>query len=61
MRLAARAVNEFAKGYRYAMLAGAALALIGALVSLTRGAHAAGPAAPHAGGPARPPAAPAGD
>ena len=42
--LAARAVNEYAQGYRYAMLAGAVLALIGAMVSLTRGAHG-GPAA----------------
>jgi hypothetical protein len=59
--IAARAVDEYAKGYRYAMLAGAVLALIGATVSLTRGAHAAGPAAPPTGGPSRPPAAPAGD
>ena len=39
--LAAQAVSGFAQGYRYAMLVGAVLALIGAAVSLTRGAHAA--------------------
>jgi EmrB/QacA subfamily drug resistance transporter len=39
--LAAQAVSSFAQGYRYAMLVGAALALVGAAVSLTRGAHAA--------------------
>jgi EmrB/QacA subfamily drug resistance transporter len=38
--LAARAVDAYAQGYRYAMVTGAVLALIGALVSLTRGAHA---------------------
>lgn len=38
--LAGRAVEGYAQGYRYAMLVGAALALVGALVSLTRGAHA---------------------
>ena len=37
--LAARAVDAYAQGYRYAMVTGAALALAGALVSLTRGAH----------------------
>jgi len=37
--VAARAVDAFALGYRYAMLAGAALALTGAAVSLTRGAQ----------------------
>jgi len=37
--LAEQAVNGYAQGYRYAMLAGAVLALIGAAVSLTRGAH----------------------
>jgi EmrB/QacA subfamily drug resistance transporter len=42
--LAARAVAGYAQGYRYAMLAGAALALVGALVSLTRGADAGEPA-----------------
>jgi MFS family permease len=39
--LAAQAVSSFAQGYRYAMLVGAVLALVGAVVSLTRGAHAA--------------------
>jgi EmrB/QacA subfamily drug resistance transporter len=39
--LAARAVDAYAQGYRYAMVTGAVLALIGALVSLTRGAHTA--------------------
>jgi EmrB/QacA subfamily drug resistance transporter len=37
--VAARAVDAYATGYHYAMLAGAALALIGAAISLTRGAH----------------------
>jgi len=45
--LAARAVSGYAQGYRYAMLTGAVLALVGAAVSLTRGAHAAaGPGSP---------------
>jgi hypothetical protein len=39
--LAEQAVNGFAQGYRYAMLTGAVLALLGAAVSLTRGAHEA--------------------
>ena len=39
--LAARAVSGYAQGYRYAMLTGAVLALTGAGVSLTRGAHEA--------------------
>ena len=39
--LATHAVNAYAEGYRYAMVTGAALALIGALISLTRGAHTA--------------------
>jgi EmrB/QacA subfamily drug resistance transporter len=39
--LAAQAVSGFAQGYRYAMLVGAVLALVGAAVSLTRGAHEA--------------------
>jgi EmrB/QacA subfamily drug resistance transporter len=38
--LAARAVDGYSQGYSYAMLAGAALALVGAAVSLTRGAGA---------------------
>jgi EmrB/QacA subfamily drug resistance transporter len=38
--LAARAAREYAVGYRYAMITGAALALVGAAVSLTRGARA---------------------
>jgi MFS family permease len=42
--LATQAVDSFAQGYHYAMLVGAALALVGALVSLTRGAHTAGTA-----------------
>ena len=37
--LAAQAVSGFAQGYRYAMITGAVLALVGAAVSLTRGAH----------------------
>ena len=46
--VAARAVDAYASGYRYAMLTGAVLALAGAAVSLTRGAHdpASGPGAP---------------
>ncbi|MBE0529179.1 MAG: MFS transporter, partial [Thermoleophilia bacterium] len=44
--LATKAVDGYAQGYTYAMLAGAALALLGALVSLTRGAHVAETAAP---------------
>jgi EmrB/QacA subfamily drug resistance transporter len=39
--LGAQAVDSFAQGYGYAMLTGAALAVVGALVSLTRGAHVA--------------------
>jgi hypothetical protein len=39
--LAERAVSGYAQGYRYAMLTGAVLALAGAAVSLTRGAHEA--------------------
>ncbi len=39
--VAAHAVEAYASGYHYAMLTGAALALIGAVVSLTRGAHTA--------------------
>jgi hypothetical protein len=39
--LAAQAVNGFAQGYGDAMVVGAALALLGAAVSLTRGAHVA--------------------
>ncbi len=39
--LAAQAVSGFAEGYRYAMLVGAVLALVGAAISLTRGAHEA--------------------
>ena len=37
--LAGRAVTGFVQGYRYAMVTGAVLALVGAAVSLTRGAH----------------------
>src|SRR5665647_1384373 len=37
--LAAQAVSGYAQGYRYAMITGAVLALVGAAVSLTRGAH----------------------
>jgi len=43
--LGAQAVDSFAQGYGYAMLTGAALAVVGALVSLTRGAHVAADAA----------------
>jgi len=39
--LATLAARHYADGYRVAMLTGAGLALIGALASLTRGAHAA--------------------
>jgi len=39
--LAAQAVSGYAQGYRYAMITGAVLALAGAAVSLTRGAHEA--------------------
>jgi MFS family permease len=42
----AHAVSAYASGYRYAMLTGAALALIGATVSLTRGQHEPAPGAP---------------
>ena len=38
--LSAKAVDAYAQGYTYAMLAGAVLALLGALVSLTRGTYA---------------------
>jgi EmrB/QacA subfamily drug resistance transporter len=51
--LGAAVAADYARGYRYAMLTGAALAVLGALISLTRGAHdpvhtatAAGPAGP---------------
>jgi len=44
--LGARAVDSFAQGYGYAMLTGAALAVAGAAVSLTRGAHVADAPAP---------------
>jgi MFS family permease len=67
--LGAQAVADFALGYRYAMYTGAALAVLGALVSLTRGAHdpsaPAGPAtagpAPVGPAPAGPPASASGD
>ena len=36
---AERIADDYLRGYRYAMLTGAALALVGAAVSLTRGAH----------------------
>ena len=39
--LGQRAVEAYAQGYRYAMVTGAVLALIGAAVSLTRGGHEA--------------------
>ena len=42
--IAVPAVDGYAQGYRYAMLAGAALALVGALVSLTRGGDSGEPA-----------------
>ena len=44
--VAARAVDAYTHGYTYAMLFGAALAVIGAAVSLTRGSHAAGEPTP---------------
>ena len=44
--LATHAVSAYATGYQYAMLTGAALALAGAAVSLTRGAHESAPGAP---------------
>jgi EmrB/QacA subfamily drug resistance transporter len=44
--LAARAVDGYAQGYTNAMLTGAALALVGALVSLTRGAYGVEAVAP---------------
>lgn len=44
--VAARAVDAYAQGYVYAMLAGVALALLGAVVSLTRGAQAQDAPAP---------------
>lgn len=52
--LGQRAVDAYAQGYRYAMLTGAVLALVGAAVSLTRGAYVAagpGPAGGREGGP----------
>jgi EmrB/QacA subfamily drug resistance transporter len=44
--VAAHAVSAYAQGYTYAMLFGAGLALIGAAISLTRGAHEPTPGAP---------------
>ncbi len=44
--VATHAVNAYAQGYSYAMATGAALALVGALISLTRGAHVADIAGP---------------
>ncbi len=44
--VAAQAVAAYASGYQYAMLTGAALALIGAAVSLTRGSYEPPPGAP---------------
>ena len=44
--VAARAVDAYAQGYAYAMLAGAVLAAAAAAVSLTRGQHEAPPGAP---------------
>jgi EmrB/QacA subfamily drug resistance transporter len=53
--LGERAVEGFAQGYKYAMITGAVLALAGAAVSLTRGAHeAAGPAGAGEAGPQKP-------
>ena len=51
--LGRRAVEDYALGYKYAMVTGAVLALIGAAISLTRGAHVAeapGPAGGRAAG-----------
>ncbi len=59
--LSAKAVDAYAQGYKYAMLTGAALALIGAAVSLTRGAPtdaAGGPAGAPPGVPPVEPSAP---
>jgi EmrB/QacA subfamily drug resistance transporter len=44
--LATHAASAYASGYQYAMLTGAALALIGASISLTRGTHEPAPGAP---------------
>ena len=44
--VAARAVDAYAQGYAYAMLAGAVLAAAAAAVSLTRGQHEPPPGAP---------------
>jgi EmrB/QacA subfamily drug resistance transporter len=44
--VARQAVDAYATGYHYAMLAGAALALVGAAISLTRGQHEPSPGAP---------------
>jgi EmrB/QacA subfamily drug resistance transporter len=48
--LGAQAAADFARGYSYAMYTGAALAVLGALVSLTRGAHGSAPGGAAASG-----------
>ena len=48
-----RSIDEYAKGYRYAMLTGAVLAVIGATVSLTRG-RTRRPSSPGRAGPPDP-------
>jgi len=55
---AAGAAADYATGYRYAMLTGAGLALIGALASLTRGARAPSAPQPEAARPGAPAGAP---
>ena len=50
--LGRRAVENYALGYKYAMVTGAVLALIGAAISLTRGAHVAAERGPGGGGEA---------
>ena len=47
---AAHAAADYATGYKYAMLTGAGLALVGALASLTRGPAAQPTAAPSSSG-----------
>jgi EmrB/QacA subfamily drug resistance transporter len=44
---AAVSAGQYATGYKYAMLTGAALAMVGAVASLTRGPAAAGPGQDH--------------
>ena len=55
---AAGAAANYATGYRYAMLTGAGLALLGALASLTRGSRVPSPPRPDAACPSTPAGAP---